>query len=241
LLADKKKQMMTYTVLLLVVIILLVHNAKAEIETTFTQNTTFDISTHESKISFGVNGTYTSATLTDGTWSFTNLKLNGSQTLNNFSVSARNSNVTITSFIIGNTTSRLTILRYVAEGLGEQTFKMGIDAEEGRWGLHPEWSVIVNGAWLGEGDGWKIAPDGTVSIEGVTGNVSIAHYGFLGLSESDKDLPFYEQHSVSITTVAFMVSVAFLGTIVRLKTKKGENRNRVNLNQEYIASKVRSK
>ena len=217
--ANKNKLMTTCTVLM-VLILLFLNNAKAQNETVFPQNATFNISTLDGKISFGVGGTYTSATLTNGTWSFINLKFNGSQTIKIFKVSARNSNVTITSFIIGNTTSRSARLRYVAEGLGEQTFQMGIAAGEGKWNLHPEWTVIVNDVWLGEGDGWKIASDGTVTIEGVTGNVSIAHYSFPGLSESDKDLPFYEQHSVSIATVTFVVFIVFLGTIIRLKTEK---------------------
>jgi hypothetical protein len=220
---DKNWQIITRTAVLAVVIILLLHNAKAQNETIFTQNITFDISTQESKISFGVNGTYTSATLTNGTWSFTNLKLNGSQTLNSFKVSARNSNITIDSIILRNTTSRSARLRYVAEGLGEQVFQMGITAGEGRWGLHPEWSVIVNGVWLGEGDGWTITPDGTITIKGVAGSISISRYSFLGPIETDKDLSFYEQHSVSITIIAFAGSIVILGTIVRLKTKKHDN------------------
>jgi hypothetical protein len=220
---DKNKQMITCTVILAVVIFLLLHNAKAQNEIIFTQNTTFDISTQESKISFGVNGTYTSATLTNGTWIFTNLKLNGSQALSTFSVSARNSNITINSIILRNATSRLARLRYVAEGIGEQTFQMGITAGSGRGGLHPEWSVIANDVWLGEGDGWAITPDGTVTIRGVAGNISILYYNFIGLSETDKDLSFYEQHSVSITTIAFACSIVILGTVVRLKTKRHDN------------------
>ena len=238
--ASKNKQILT-DVILAVVVLLLIHNAKAQIETVFTQNATFDISTQGAKISFSVGGTYTSATLANGTWSFTNLKLNGSYLLSNFKVSARNSNITINSFISRNVTSRWARLRYVAEGLGEQTFQMGITAGEGRWGLHPEWSVIVNGVWLGEGDGWNITPDGTVTIKGVTGNVSIVHYNFLDLSESE-DLPFFEQHSVSITTATFAGFIAILGIIVRLRNRKGhDSQNGVSRNPECVADKGRSK
>ena len=236
--SDKNRHIMMCTIILAVVILLLLHNAKAQIETIFTQNTIFDISTQEGKIRFGVSGTYTSATLTNGTWSFTDLKLDGSQTLDIFKVSARNSNITINSFILGNTTLRAARLRYVAEGLGEQTFQMGIAAGEGRLGLHPEWSVIFNGVWLGEGEGWKITSDGTITIKGATGNVSILHYNFLSVSETPKDLPFYEPHSVSITTIAFTGFIAILGIIVRLKTKKQDSQKAVNLSQEYVANKV---
>jgi len=239
--ACKNKQMLT-NVILVVVTLLLIHNAKAQIETVFTQNATFDISSQGATISFGVGGTYTSAVLANGTWSFTNLKLNGSQTFSNFRVSARNSNITINSFISRNVTSRSARLRYVANGLGEQTFQMGIAAGEGRWGLHPEWSVIVNGVWLGEGDGWRISPDGTVTIKGVAGNVTIIHYNFLGLSGSDKDLPFYEQHSVSIATAAFAGFIAILGIAVRFKTKnRHDSHSGINLNKKCVANKVRLK
>ena len=87
-------------------------------------------------------------------------------------------------------------------------------------GLHPEWSVIVNGVWLGEGEGWKITSDGTITIKGVIGNVSLVHYNFLGLNETDKDLSFFEQHSVSITTIAFAGFTVILGTIIWIKTKR---------------------
>ena len=233
---------MLATVILAVVILLLLQNAKAQIETVFTQNVTFSISSQGGNISFGVGGTYTSATFANGTWSFTNLKLNGSQTISNFEVSARNSNITINSFFSRNVTLRSARLRYVAEGLGEQTFQMGIAAGEGRWGLHPEWSVIVDGVWLGEGDGWRISPDGTVTIKGVTGNVSIVYYNFFGLIESDEDLPFYEQHSVSIMTATFAVFTAILGAIIRLITRKRrDSQNGVNRNPDFVANKVRLK
>ena len=208
--SDKNRRMMMCTIILAVVILLLLHNAKAQIETIFTQNTTFDISTQEGKIRFGVRGTYTSATLRNGTWSFTDLKLDGSQTLDIFKVSARNSNITINSFILGNTTLRAARLRY----------------------------VIFNGVWLGEGEGWKITSDGAITIKGATGNVSILHYNFLSVSETPKDLPFYEPHSVSITTMAFTGFIAILGIIVRLKTKKQDSQKAVNLSQEYVANKV---
>ena len=239
--ASKNKQILT-TAILAVVTLLLLYNAKAQIETVFMQNSTFEISSQEANISFGVGGTYTSASLANGTWSFTNLKLNGSQTISNFEVSARNSNITINSFFSRNVTLRSARLRYVAEGTGEQTFQMGIAAGEGRWGLHPEWSVIVNGVWLGEGDGWRITPDGTVTIKGATGNVSIVNYNFSGLVGSDEGLPFYEQHSVSITTAVFAGFIAILGIIIRFKTKKRhDNQNGVSQNPECVANKERLK
>jgi hypothetical protein len=86
--------------------------------------------------------------------------------------------------------------------------------------LHPEWSVIVDGVWLGEGEGWTIRPDGTLTVTGGVGNVSIVYYSFMGLIENEPDLPFYEQHSVSIATIALVAIIASLGAIIRLKTKK---------------------
>lgn len=112
------------------------------------------------------------------------------------------------------------MLRYVAQGQGQQTFNIGIAAGEGRWGLHPEWSVIVDGAWLGEGEGWTIRPNGTLTVIGVVGNVSIVYYNFMRLIGNESDLPFYKQHSVSIGAIALVVIIASLGAIIKLKTKK---------------------
>jgi hypothetical protein len=200
------------------------NTAKGQLETSFTPNDRFNLQSLDGTISFGLNGTYSSATLANNTWIFENLSLNGSQPLDTLRVSTQNSSIIINSYQTFNTTLRAARLRYVAQGQGQQTFNIGIAASEWRWGVHPEWSVILEsanyGVWLWEGEGWTIRPDGTLTVTGVVGNVSILYYRFMGLIGNAPDLPFYEQHSVSIATIALVAVIASLGAIIRLKTKK---------------------
>ena len=184
----------------------------------------FNLKSLDGTISFALNGTYSTATLANNTWVFENLRLNGSQPLNTLRVSAQDSSIIINSYQTFNTTLGVATLRYVAQGQGQQTFNIGIAANEWRGGLHPEWSVIVESAnynvWLGEGEEWTIKPDGTLTVTGVVGNVSITYFGFIGLIENETDLTFYEQHSVSIATITSVFVIASIGAIIKLKTKK---------------------
>ena len=190
--------------------------AKAQTNTSFTPADWFDIPSTNGKIGFSENGTYAKATLTNDTWAFNDLKLNGSTPIEMFIASAQSSSIIITSYRATNTTQ---MLRYIAEGQGRQTFNMGIPAEDRRWGLHPEWSVIINNEWLGEGDRWSITPDGNVTVTGAVGNVSIVHYGFLGLDDDSSDLTFYEQHSVAIITILSVAATAIVATLMMTRNK----------------------
>ena len=203
------------------------NTATGQLETSFTPADRFNLQSLDGAISFGLNGTYSTATLANNTWVFENLRLNGSQPLDTLKVSTQGSSITINSYRTFNFTLTGATLRYEAHGQGQQTFNIGIAAGEGRGGVHPEWSVIVenpfenpNYVWVGEGEGWAIKPDGTLTVTGVVGNVSISYFSFLELIENETDLPFYEQHSVSIATITLVAVIASLGAIIRLKTKK---------------------
>jgi len=74
--------------------------------------------------------------------------------------------------------------------------------------------------WLGEGEEWTIKPDGTLTVTGVVGNVSISYFSFSRLIENSSDLTFYEQHSVAIATIALATVTVSIGAIISLKTKK---------------------
>ena len=190
--------------------------SKGQLGTNFSTADSFKLKSLDGTISFALNGTYSTATLANNTWVFENLRLNGSQPLNTLRVSAQDSSIIINSYQTFNTTLGVAMLRYVAQGQGQQTFNIGIAANEWRGGLHPEWSVIVER----EGEEWKIKPDGTLTVTGVVGNVSITYFGFIGLIENETDLTFYEQHSVSIATIALVAVIASIGAIISLKTKK---------------------
>ena len=195
----------------------------AQNETSFTPAHKFALPSIKGEISFAMNGTYATATLTNETWNFTNLKLVHLQPLKTLAVSAQNSTVIVTSYRVGNATYGYAYLRYIAEGKGKQTFNIGIPAGEGRWGLHPEWSVIVNNVWLGESDGWTITRDGTVTVTGAVGNVSIVHYSFLSQGDNSSDLPFYQQHSIAIATVALVVATAAIAFLIASRSKGSQS------------------
>jgi hypothetical protein len=209
----------------IIIVLLLLQNsniAQAQNYTSFTPTDKFSIPSQNGEIRFSTNGTYANATLIGDTWSFTDLRLNGSTPIDRLTVSAKDSDVLITSYrgptSVFNTTFRAARLRYMVERSGQQTFNIGIPAGDGRWGLHPEWAVIVDNVWLGEGDGWSITPEGNLTVTGKTGNISIVHYGILG-NASDSNLSFYEKHSVAIITVASVGAIAIVATLVTVKNK----------------------
>jgi hypothetical protein len=226
--AKKNHSILTTIILSLIATLILLQactNAAAQTEASFTSADRFSIPSLGGEIGFASNGTYANATLTNNTWRFTGLKLDRSQQLGNLTVSAKNSTITITSYRAGsnisNTTARYAWLRYVATGQGQQTVSLGIAAGEGQLGLHPDWSVVVNNVWLGEGEGWAIAPDGTVTVTGAVGNVSIARYSF-GSNGDTSNLPFYERHSVTITTVAIVAATVAIATLIKARNNRNK-------------------
>jgi hypothetical protein len=82
-----------------------------------------------------------------------------------------------------------------------------------------EWSVIVgDNIFLAEGDGWTLTPDGTIVVQGLEGNVTIAHFE---LGSFEKNVLFSLEHSVAIVTgvVLVIVIVAAVATKIRMKKK----------------------
>jgi hypothetical protein len=135
----------------------------------------FSIPAFNSTIEFSATLSYANASLQDNTWHFTDLVLNGltNSTLNQFSVSARNCNVTIASFL-----SRLhmdvgagadSVLNYSVSGLGTQTFNY----TSGHYSTsNTYFEVIIDGVAKDEGDGW-VVKNGGVSVSTATSFASI--------------------------------------------------------------------
>ena len=185
----------------------------------------FSVPTYNGTISFVVNGTYSKATFENNTWTFTNLLINGSQPLENFAISAQNSNVTVFSYQAFNaTTFQVERLRYVVEGQGEQIFNLGFGSEEGGLSANVEWGVVLNNSvFVSEGNGWSISHDGTMVVTGATGNVSIVHYGFLnfyGNNSLGSNLPFYQQHSVAIAIAIVVAITVAIAVAIKVKNRK---------------------
>ncbi len=195
-------------------------DAKAQDITTFTPQDKFSIPELNGSISFALNGSYSSATLENGTWNFNNLSINNSQPLGNLKISVENSNITIWSFrsLIFRISGQL---RYNVQGIGSQTINLGLNSTQP---THPsEWTVIVpsvtvpNTVFLAEGDHWNLLPDDSVVVYGLTGNVSVSHYGFNIPNTSN--LPFYEQHSVIITTASLIAVILAVALVIHFKVR----------------------
>jgi hypothetical protein len=208
-------------ILLILVFPSLYPNAKGQDAATFTPQDKFSIPELNGSISFALNGSYSSATLENGTWSFNDLNLNNSQPLGNLKVSAENSNLTIWSFRSFNFSGRSAQLRYNVQGNGTQTINLCLNSTQP---THPiEWSVIVPGiqprnVFLAEGDRWNLLPDNSVVVFGLTGNVSVTHYGYV--IPNNSNLPFYQQHSLIIITTALLAVIVAVAVIIRFKVRR---------------------
>ncbi len=193
-------------------------DAEAQTSTNFTTLDKFSIPELNGTISFGLNGSCSSATLVNNNWVFTNLKLNGSQPLGNLTVSATNSSMTVLLYRSYN--FRTATIRYNAQGVGTQTVGLGLNHTQ----TQPiEWSVSVptvagiRSGFLAEGDSWKLLPNDFVLVFGLTGNVSVSHFNFY--VPNDSNLPFYQQHLVIIiTAIGILVTVA-IALLIRVKVR----------------------
>ena len=148
------------------------------------------------------------------------MSLNSSQKLEDLSVSAQNSDITIVGYQIFDTTNstlrRSAFLSYTVLGQGKQTFNFDQVLQGGYW------SVIFNGNFIGENDGWTISTDQTLTITGATANVTIIYFNFsnaFGGPGNDSNKPFYQQHSVSIATGLSVAIVTVLTFAIKRKNK----------------------
>ena len=193
--------------------------AQAERKTVFTPGDIFITPNFNSSIGFSVNGSYSEVSLADGVWTFTNLRLNNSQLSNNFSIAAKDSNITIYSLRTGDF-NRSSFLRYIARGEGTQTVNLNPGStRQTHWS---EWSVTVprsGTVWLSEGENWKLQTDNSVIVWGLTGNISVVRYNF-SPSYSDVNLPFHLQHSIAIITVAVLAIVVATTIVIQITARR---------------------
>jgi hypothetical protein len=204
---------------LLVVLALpsLLQTAQAQDPTTFTPQDAFKISAYNGTIRFAVNGTYSQATLENDTWTFNSLTLNGSFPLGNLKFSAKNCDVTVISYFSASYNSRrLGYLRYYVQGEGEQAVNLGFNSSQPS--DPSEWTVITqDNIFLAEGQNWRLLPDDTIVVHGVTGNLTVARYNFNVAGTDNR--PFYMQHSVIILTAVAVAVTVTVATVIKYKTK----------------------
>lgn len=186
---------------------------KAQTNTTFNPTDNFSIPAYNGLISFRVNGTYSNATFKNDTWTFTNLQIQGSQSLEYLSFSAQNCNVTIASYYSSIYLLHVALLNYLVQGQGKQVINMGTGSQS-----PAEWSVYYRNRVLSNGDDWGVSQNGTVVVNGLTGNVTILYYGFMG-AVNTSNLPFYIQHSVAIASAVAVAVTVVVAVAVKVKTK----------------------
>jgi hypothetical protein len=191
---------------------------QAQTRTTFTSSERFSIPQLNGTISFAENGSYSSATMENGTWTFTDLRFNQTQSMGTLKVSAENSNMTIIAYRSFSFFGRNPTFYYNAAGDGRQTVNLGLNSTT----HSSEWTIIVQGnIFLAEGEGWNLLPDNTVVLSGLTGNISVTHINF-GLpndGNSNGNLPFYVQHSVIITVAAALAVMVAAAIMIKVKVR----------------------
>ena len=107
-------------------------------------------------------------------------------------------------------------------GVGTQTVNLGLNFSKPT--SSSEWSVTIPGpdgstVFLAENEGWKLLPDDTVVVTGITGNLTVVHYNF-GVNINNENLPFYQAHSIAIITVIAIASTVAVAAVIRVKVRK---------------------
>jgi hypothetical protein len=198
---------------------------QGQTQTDFTTADKFSIPQYNSTISFGLNGSYSAASLENGFWTFKNLKLNfqdlsflglnASQGLDDLRISAKNSNITVWARISVNYSFPVDLLSYYAEGTGNQTVNLGLNTSRSS---SDEWSVIVSDSvFLPLDESWSLLPDDSVLVWGRTGNVTVAHFGF---NAEYRSLSFFLGHYVGFFTGLLLAAVIFVAVIIKIRTRK---------------------
>lgn len=194
---------------------------ESQYATLFYTTDRFNIPALNGSIRFAHNGSYSSATMENNTWSFNDLRFNNvrnNSALGNLQISVQNSNITIFSFYASDNISLTRQnVRYFAEGAGSQVVYLGINKTT----HYSEWWVTINAPtsiFLAEGREWQLLPNNTVIVTGQTGNVSITHSNFGTLEDSN--LPFYQRHSITIIIGLLVAATITVASILRLKVKK---------------------
>jgi hypothetical protein len=224
LIATNNKRILTLPVVVIIIALLFPFssvNAENQTATTFMPSDRFSIPELNSTISFALNGSFTSASLVNHSWVFTNLRLNGSQSSGNLTISVENSNITIFLYRSSNFFARSATLRYNAQGVGTQTVNLGLNLTQ----TQPiEWSISVptvagiRSGFLAEGTNWKLLPNNSVFVYDLTGNISVSHFNFN--IPNNSNLPFYLQHSIIIITVIVFSVVVAVAVVIQIKVRR---------------------
>jgi hypothetical protein len=204
-------------------------NAPTQAQTTpieFTPTDNFPIPEQNATINFAFNGTFTSATLQNGTWTFRNLQISHPQTalgldltnaqpVGDLKFSAKDCNVTIWAYLTFYYTLPVNSLMYYVKGLGSQTVNLGLNYTRSD---PSEWSIITgDNVFLAAEQGWKLLPDNTLIMQDILGNVTIAHFQLDAFAGS---AVFALQHFVSILTGMVLGAVVVVPVVIKIRAKR---------------------
>ena len=106
-------------------------------------------------------------------------------------------------------------------GVGTQMVNLGLNVSKPT--SPSEWTVTIlgpdgNTVFLAENEGWKLLPDDTMVVTGITGNLSIVHYNF-GVNING-NLPFYQAHSIAIITGIVLAITVAVAVVIKIKVRK---------------------
>jgi hypothetical protein len=223
--ANSKPLQTGLAVIIIIALVFSVYpNTQAQNPTTFTPADKFDIPEQNGSISFATNGSYSSATLENGTWLFNDITLYNSSRIGNLKVSVRNSNITIFryyQFAGFGQSGQGAMIRYSAKGAGQQT--VNLDLNRTTPTENSEWSVMVPSVdgstiFIAEGKDWLLLADDSVVVNGLTGNVTVANFGFT--PDYTANLPFYLQHSIALITLCIVVATVATAAFVSYRTRR---------------------
>jgi hypothetical protein len=203
--------------------------AYADSDIQFTPETPFSIPNSNGTIYFAINGTYSRALLENNTWIFSDLQLSNLQTLKTFNVSVQNCSMTIilSEGLTGYyKQAQPGLVQYNVTGPGIQVFNFGLNPSFGLSSKYRDLMVFfttnlfTNGSDIRAiGDGWQVASDGTITIAGVTKNATIIYVDYSPVF-NDTTLPFYQNHSVTITAVILSIAMMIIGIMIKIKDQK---------------------
>jgi hypothetical protein len=203
-------------------------NAIAQNTTAFDPTTKFTVPIYNGVFSFAEGGNYSKATFEDNAWFFMNLYINGSKPLANLEFSAKNCNVTIYNYetsILGFPSDRIS---YNVRGEGEQTVNMGVGVGGG---ASVNWVVFSNRTFVS--NGWSVSHNGTVTVTGLTGNVTVIYFGFTS-DLGNSNLPFYEQHSVAIAVTVAVGATVAATVVVKVAAKRQAEKGELTNNGRQV-------
>lgn len=197
---------------LVLILPLICPNALAQTSTAFDPTQKFSVPAYNGVVRFAVNGTYSNATFQDNAWTFTDLSLNQSQPMPYLQISTKNSDVTVWYYGV-NTLFPYNMLNYYTQDNGQQSINMGLTNA----GESVDWVVFSNNTFVT--NGWNVLQNGTVTVTGLTGNITVIYFGFTN-ELGNSNLPWYEQHSVAIAVAIAVAATVGVAIAVNITVKK---------------------